>query len=437
MSLAVPSVPASLPDYRNAPPTPFSDLLDLSDNPDTPGTTYSFQGPRQNQNMQGEQHYLAEPILDRPSRLNTDDEMFDSDMDRKDDDLDLLDVSSNVGVDLEDGSIIMEEDFLDTAPQTYDNDDLMIDEVEVDEEDMLFQQQREPSLVPPVSSSASLENSDGPNQSQDTLRPNSAQATVGDTPLFSFNQPNDPTNAHNISFAVPEKPSVPDHSLYEDVPAEVAEVVEETASVEIQTLKPKVEENTAKPNTDVESLHSHSPAEVAEETNAVPDELPEGAPATDSAELDNDFHHNGSWSENTSTTLAHEPTLLEDQQIFAEEDEEDGDNHIGDAEAGTEGHSPAEFAIEEFSTYNLHPIVVEWEKNRLSLFPTHPDSNLEFLIQDPQVCEKGINELFQEFRKVLDESISQDVELFIEFEGLGLTLGEVGTSLLFIQTSRN
>lgn len=437
MSLAIPS---ALLDHRNAPPTPFSDLLDLSDNPDTPGTTYSFQELKPNQTMQPEHPYLVEPILDRPHRLHTDDEMFDSDMDRKDDDLDLLDVSSNVGgVDLEDGSIIMEEDYLDSATQAYDNDDLMIDEAEENEEDMLFhqQQQRQQSPIPPVSSSTSLDNSEsGPNQSQDTLRPQSAQTAAGDIPLFSFTRPSDSTNSHNISFAVPEKPPVPDHSLYEDAPTETVEVIEETTTVENQVLEPDAE-NIAKPTTDAGNRRSMSPiqvaeiTEVAEEAHAAPDNLTEDAPTADFVELDNDFHHSGGWSENTSATLAHEPTLLEDQQAFEDEDE-DGDNHVGDAGSEADGRTPAEFAVEEFAQYTLHPIVVEWEKNRLSLFPTPSpvadESDLEFFIQDPQVCEKGINELFLEFRKVLDGSVSQDVELFIEFEGLGLEIGEVSTS---------
>lgn len=413
MSLTVPGVPDSQLD------APVSDLLDLSD---SPGATYSFQELKQDHIMQAEQHYIVEPVLDRPPRLHTDDEMFDSDMDRKDDDLDLLDVSSNAGG-LEDGSITMDEDYY---TQAYDNDDLMIDEVEAGEEDMLFstQQQSQQSPVPNPSSSANLDNSEsGPNTSQETIRPLTA---TGDIPLFSFTQAADSTNSQNISFTVSDKPLVPDHSLYEDAPAEVAEVAEK-AIVEIQTPKPDPG-NTAKPNSGNGSQRSQTPTENKEETHA-PDDPTEDILATDSVDLDNDFHHNGGWSENTSTTLAHEPNLLEDQQAF--EDEED--DHVDDYKTEAEGHIPIDFAIEEFAQYNLHPIVVEWDGNRLSLFPTpNPiaeEGDLEFFIQDPQVCEKGINELFLEFRKVLDESVSQDIELFIGFEGLGLELGEVITFL--------
>lgn len=411
MSLTVSGVPDSQLD------APASDLLDLSD---SPGATYSFQELKQDHTMQAEQHYVVEPVLSRPPRLHTDDEMFDSDMDRKDDDLDLLDVSSNAGG-LEDGSITMDEDYY---TQAYDNDDLMIDEAEAEEEDMLFQtQQSQQSAAPNLSSSTNLDNSEpGPNTSQETIRP---QTATGDIPLFSFTQAADSTNTQNVSFAVPEKLLVPDHSLYEDAPAEVAEAVEETI-VEIQAPKPDPE-NTAKPNNDNGSLRSQTPTESKKETHA-PDDPTQDILATDSADLDNDFHHNGGWSENTSTTLAHEPNLLEDQQAF-----EDEDDRVDDYKTEAEGHIPIDFAIEEFAQYNLHPIVVEWDGNRLSLFPIpNPiaeEGDLEFFIQDPQVCEKGINELFLEFRKVLDESVSQDVELFIGFEGLGLELGEVTTFL--------
>lgn len=418
MSFTIPSVPASQ----------LAALLDPLDMPDSQGATYSFQELKQDQTMQTEQHYIVEPVLDRPTRLHIDDEMFDSDMDRKDDDLDLLDVSSNAGG-IEDGSITMDEDYY---TQTYDNDDLMIDEVEAGEEDMLFhgQQHGQQSPIPNVSSSTNPDHSEpGPDASQETIRP---QTATGDIPLFSFTQPSNSTNAHNISFAAPDKPLVPDHSLYEDAPAEVAETAEETA-VESQTPKPD-SEHAAKLNNGGGSPRSQTPTENKEDSHSAPVDPPEDIPATDSVDLDNDFHHNGGWSENTSTTLAHEPTLLEDQRAFEdEEDETEGDRHVDDYKTESEGHIPTDFATEEFAQYNLHPIVVEWDGNRLSLFPTpNPiaeEGDLEFFIQDPQVCEKGINELFLEFRKVLDESVSQDVELFIGFEGLGLELGEVSTFL--------
>lgn len=425
MSLTIPSVLSSQLD---------ADLLDL---PDSQGPTYSFQELKQDHTMQAEQHYIAEPILERPPRLHTDDEMFDSDMDRKDDDLDLLDVSSNAGG-VEDGSVTMEEDYY---TQVYDNDDLMIDETETGEEDTLFQghQQRHQSPIPNLSSPTNPDNSEsGPNTSQETTRPQTATA---DIPLFSFTQPADSTNARNISFAVLEKPLVPDHSLYEDAPAEVAEVVEKT-TVKTQTPKP-YPENTAKPNNDSGSLGFQTPTKNIEETRVISDDPAEDIPAADSIDFDNDFHHNGGWSENTSTTLAHEPTLLEDQRAFEDEDDTERDHHADDYKTEVEGHIPTDFAAEEFAQYNLHPIVVEWDGNRLSLFPTpNPiaeEGDLEFFVQDPQVCEKGINELFLEFRKVLDESVSQDVELFIGFEGLGLELGEVSTSLSILpgQTETN
>lgn len=437
MSLSVPSVSASLSDRRNAPPAPFSDLLDLSDNPDTPGTTYSFQESKQHQTMQSERNYLVEPILDRPLRFHTDDEMVDSDIDRKDDDFDIdIDAYSNAGgIDLEDINITMQEDYTDTVPETYDNDDLMIDE----EEDMLFQeqQQRQQSPIPPTSTSTSLEsNEPGLDPSQDTIRPRSAQTITGDSPLFSFNQPHDSTNVHNVSFAAPEKPSLPDHSLYEDVPTEGAAVAEETANLDIPPPASGAV-GSAKPDNNDGSLRSQSPVKVIVEDHTTSDNLLGDVPANDTSELDNDFQHHGSWSENTSTTLAHEPTLLEDQQTF-EDDEGDTNNHAGEVEAEAERHTPTGFAAAEFTPYNLHPIVVQWEKNRLSLFPPptpiaedgsmgSPLNDLEFLIQDHEVCDKGIDQLFQEFRSVLDGAVGKDVEFVIEVEGYGLEIGEVRT----------
>jgi hypothetical protein len=158
MSLVVqgnPFVPSF--DRWTAPPIPFSDLLDLFDSPDTPGTTYSFQEPPQQKppNMQAEPVRLS-GLLDHHILPTTDDEMMDSDTDlRKDSDfeieIDTDEVYSNGGgVDL-DVNYVMAGDDSGDAHQLYDNDDIMLDDGNIggalDEKQVPIGSESEPVLI--------------------------------------------------------------------------------------------------------------------------------------------------------------------------------------------------------------------------------------------------------------------------------------------------
>ncbi|KAI5851150.1 hypothetical protein DFP73DRAFT_523377 [Morchella snyderi] len=374
--------------------------------------------------MQTDEHYLAEPVPDRAPHFNTDDEMVDSETERKDTDfdIDLDSYSSPEGIEVDDVNNAMEDDYVDNAEPpsiSFDNDDLMIDE----EEDITYS-------VPQPALLSSHGSSDLPEASQDNLRLPSVQNSA-DAPLFSFSH-QESSLPHETQFATQELPSVPDHSLYEDVPTDNVDIPEQVASAETQP-KPDAEA-PAELNKDEETPRPQSPAKAAEEAYREPDHQSGDVQGHDSTELDNDFHHHGNWSENTSTTLAHEPNLLEDQREF--DDEQDavvGSHEDAVAEINTTIEESA--AIPEFAQYSLHPIIVQFGENRLSLFPPPPPiaedgsigspiNDLEFLIQDHEACEKGIDQLFQELRNVLEGVVGKDVEFVMEIEGYGVTIGE-------------
>ncbi|KAH8153429.1 uncharacterized protein LAJ45_02241 [Morchella importuna] len=376
--------------------------------------------------MQTDEHYLAEPVPDRAPHFNTDDEMVDSETDRKDTDfdIDLDSYSSPEGIEVDDVNNAMEDDYVDNAEPpsiSFDNDDLMIDE----EEDITYP-------VPQPALLSSHGSSDLPEASQDTLRLPSVQNSA-DVPLFSFSH-QESSLPHETQFATQELPSVPDHSLYEDVPTDNVDIPEQVTNTETQSSKPDAEASTEL-NKDEETPRAQSPAKAAEEAHREPDYQSGDVQGHDSTELDNDFHHHGNWSENTSTTLAHEPNLLEDQREFEDEQDAIVGSHAEDVAAEVNDTIEDPATITGFAQYSLHPIIVQFGENRLSLFPPPPPiaedgsigspiNDLEFLIQDHDVCEKGVDRLFQELRNVLEGVVGKDVEFVMEIEGYGVIIGE-------------
>ena len=74
-----------LPTSRASLVRPLTESVDAYDNPDTPGTTYSFQDPAPlKPTMQAESsRHLAAPILDASMLMSTDDGMLDSESDQR------------------------------------------------------------------------------------------------------------------------------------------------------------------------------------------------------------------------------------------------------------------------------------------------------------------------------------------------------------------
>ncbi|KAL8738792.1 MAG: hypothetical protein Q9181_000470 [Wetmoreana brouardii] len=85
-------------------------------------------------------------------------------------------------------------------------------------------------------------------------------------------------------------------------------------------------------------------------------------------------------------------------------------------------------AIQE-STY-MHPVVVLYQENEMYLFPptqAGQDHNQTFFLSDENLAGGPIGNLFNECRNVLGDSISDQEELEISFEDLGLWIRESTT----------
>jgi hypothetical protein len=75
---------------------------------------------------------------------------------------------------------------------------------------------------------------------------------------------------------------------------------------------------------------------------------------------------------------------------------------------------------------HIHPVVVIYEGNEISLFPPSKDDTSDtFFLPDESLARANICDLFEAIRSVLAGSISEDDELDITVEGLGLELSEV------------
>jgi len=382
MSLAVRGgIPISLFDRRAAPLTPFSDL---SDNPDTPGTTYSFQDPPQHKsaNMQAEPAHHAPPGLLDPHVPTTDDEMMDSDADiRKDSDFDIEidadEVYSNAGgVDL-DVNYHMEEDNADNSHQLYDNDDIMLDE----EDDIIFEKQQVDDEADPV-----------PDGVPTSAVPEASPKTLPEE-----------------QSAVPEESNIT-HSI----PPAISEQVDQPS------LLPE-EPNAGETARLTDSQQAASPAGEPHGALAPPENA-EKAAVHETVTQDSDLQHKENvWSENTSVTLTNDVVPLEERQ--ANEATEQPHQPVT---TGNEADEQGVVSLaDEPPSFDPHPVVVQYEQNHVSLFPPPDDVDLPFFIKDVGVCLRGMNELFSELRNVLDGSVSLGDELVIKIVDYGVEISEV------------
>ena len=77
-----------------------------------------------------------------------------------------------------------------------------------------------------------------------------------------------------------------------------------------------------------------------------------------------------------------------------------------------------------------HPVIVSYEESELSMFPpSTEDASDTYLLEDEGLAAGSMCELFSAIRAVLADSISEDDELEISCESLGLSLSEVSFRL--------
>jgi hypothetical protein len=96
--------------------------------------------------------------------------------------------------------------------------------------------------------------------------------------------------------------------------------------------------------------------------------------------------------------------------------------HVDEASA-----HEGEPALDEESAWTyMHPVTVEYDGLRMSLFPPmEEDPSATYLLQDISVADKSIADLFVDCRHVLGQSIKEEDELEISCDELDLCISEV------------
>lgn len=87
------------------------------------------------------------------------------------------------------------------------------------------------------------------------------------------------------------------------------------------------------------------------------------------------------------------------------------------------------------STLRVHPVVVVYQNNEISLFPPleeNQEPSQTFFVHDEKLAGQSISKLLEACRVVLDESIAEEEELEIRIEDLGLYINEVTYLTLLI-----
>lgn len=117
---------------------------------------------------------------------------------------------------------------------------------------------------------------------------------------------------------------------------------------------------------------------------------------------------------------AAEPETHEDQQ-----NDQTGETHY-DEEPYEEYETGGEYV-------DLHPIKVFYQDSEISLFPPKNDDPSEtFFLEDESLVHRPVNELLHACREVLGEHISEEEEVVVDIECLGLLFSEVSRSSVSI-----
>jgi len=407
MTLAAPPSRASLV-------RPLTESVDLYDNPDTPGTTYSFQDqvPLKTTMQPEIAHHLTAHILDASMLMSTDDEMLDSDSDqRRDEDFDIdldAEVYSVSGGDLE-VNMTMEDDSVEYGhvDPEIDNDDIMLDDEPVE-------YIHEISDASHSTKEAIAEDAAQPENSDSTQPPISSEATSAlEQPRVSQETGNDRPGAG---------PEV--------VPGDSSESeVTKSNSVEAPTASELQLEHT------VDDGHA---AVSLEQPQQSPPSLVEPAiqPNSTIEQEENDG------SQSSTATLTHEAPGNDER--FPVNDHEHAIGH----ELQTKNEYPRPVDLDSsrgedsYDSSYQYPIIVQYEQIQLTLFPSmadwsedlalaevYSDIPSDYLLPDVGVCDKPLGELFMHLRDVLGPAVGLESELVVDIELLGLKIGEVSLAL--------
>jgi hypothetical protein len=370
----------ALPKSRPSLLQSLSEAGDLYENPDTPETTYSFQEPVPSKSSMNtdSSHHLSAPVLDAHILITTDDEMIDSDNDqRRDEDFDIdLDAEVySVSGDLEMNLSPEEDSAAYGHMDENDNDDIMLD----DEPTEYHSEHPDISPVPEQSPLNQAENFDSVvTESAHVLEREDYSGSV------SYEQSNGATDT-----AVDESSAI--SRLHHEETNQV--ILEHTDHNQVSPI----ESQGALPNENVLAV----------------------------GQEDNDG------CQSSTATLGHEGVENRDFLQSTKEAENQTDEHL----KTTDDDSVQDEGLVDPSYQ--YPIIVQYEHNQLTLFPSltdwsedpvmadvYRDLPSDYLLPDVSVCERSFEELFMHLRDVLGPSVGPGSELIFEIPLLGLRIGE-------------
>lgn len=390
MTLAVP---------RSSLLRPLNESAELYDNPDTPGTTYSFQeqGPSK-YSMQSDSAHLTAPMMDTSMFMSTDDEMLDSDSDqRRDEDFDIdidAEVYSANGGDLE-ITMTMEEESntYGIAEAEDDNDDIMLD----DEPEYNYGQN-----VPPISANITASIVTQP----DSVSTQSQIALSGQDTSFLQPTASSPPLEPVHSLQEPGPPEQPSNNI----DTEQSSAAEDTAALALQPQQTGDERDSNNLDHQQESVESY-----------------QAPPHDGSAAEEADDR-----SQSSTATLTHEITRNA-EQFLGDENENEADNDLYPEHEYTQPDLTQTEDSDDFSYW--HPVIVQYEQNELVLFApkmewsaSYEDLPSSYLLQDDVLCGRPLEELFMHLRKVLRTEESEGCEFVMRIELLGLEIAEGSTA---------
>ncbi|KAI5788950.1 hypothetical protein DFH27DRAFT_215839 [Peziza echinospora] len=331
-------------------------------------------------------------LMQTAAIVGGDDEMIDSEYDQivaNDDDYDIdLDTGENLS------NTGDEEMKFDEEVATYDNDDLMLDEADyatTAQEEMIITQLNQSDTGTFLNIDMNAHGTTEVDATQSTQMEALVGTMVG-------------MNEHHVFTQETQHEAITDSYIHSQHDFASTAQVQPTPAVD-QKLQPDLEqvEQPEQPNEQTET--ETEPAATAEITN------PE--PSADVTSTDTDY------TEAATTEVVHEVPV--DQTPAVDSNTQEYPEAQGDS-------------------LKIHPIIVQFEANTLSLFNSvhyinyaNPDDSPEnaypevpsvFLLSDASFYSKGFDELFSGLRELFGTTIGDDAEITMDFVGLELFLHE-------------
>ncbi|MCJ1294671.1 hypothetical protein MMC34_006229 [Xylographa carneopallida] len=124
------------------------------------------------------------------------------------------------------------------------------------------------------------------------------------------------------------------------------------------------------------------------------------------------------------------PGVLENRNAILHSPVEDAAKHhpniaTGDRD-GPEQHDDLALDVKNLDTINLHPVIVVYQENEISLFPPHETEkqSATYFLQDESIANGSIRALLGACRMVLADSIGDHDELEVKIVPLGIDISE-------------